>query len=54
MTREEAKEELMAIRPDRPKLKENRRKQIAIDVAIATMDAYEDLLRLITKEGYET
>lgn len=52
MTRDEAKEELKAIRPNRPTKTCGKRKQAAIDVAIATMEAYEDLLRLITKEGY--
>lgn len=54
MTRDEAIEELKAIRPDRPTKTCGRRKQAAIDVAIATMEAYENLLRLITEKGYPT
>lgn len=53
MTRDEAKEELKAIRPNRPTKTCGRRKQAAIDVAIATMEAYENLLRLITEKGYK-
>jgi hypothetical protein len=54
MTREEAKRELQAMRPNKPWKTEGRKKQMAIDVAIATIDCYEDLLTLITQKGYPT
>ena len=52
MTRDEAKQELRYMRPNSPYKTEGRRRQAAIDVAIATMEAYEKLLRLITEKGY--
>ena len=52
MTREEAKAELKAMRPNNPRKTAGRRSQTAIDVAIETMEAYEKLLRLITEKGY--
>lgn len=41
MTTAEAKEILKEIRPYKPQKTEGRRRQAAIDVAIATIDAYE-------------
>lgn len=54
MTRDEAKEELQAMRPYKPQKAYTKRRQMAIDVAIATIESYEDLLRLITQKGYPT
>lgn len=45
MNTKEAKDILKDIRPDRPRKTEGRRKQQAIDVAIATIDAYEKIIK---------
>lgn len=50
MTRKEARDVLEEMRPSRPTKTEGRKLQRAIDVAIATMDSYEDLIRAIAKE----
>lgn len=50
MDRMEAKKELEEMNTYKPRSVKGRRKQAAIDLAIATIDAYENLLKLITKD----
>ena len=51
MTHQEIKDELFSIRPNKPHKTDKRRTQQAIDEAIEIINKYEDLLKLITKEG---
>ena len=44
MTNKEAREVLLEARPDRPRKTSDRRLQQAIDVAVSTMDSYDNLL----------
>lgn len=46
MTNEEARWILKFNRPDRPRKKDSKQLQAAIDVAIAIMEAYENLMQL--------
>ena len=48
MTNKEAREILLKNRPDKPQKTEKRQLQSAIDVAVETIDAYENLLKLIS------
>lgn len=51
MNRNEAKKELDEMRPYKPRSSKGRRKQKAIDIAIETIEAYENLLNLISKDS---
>ena len=49
MTSEEARWILKYNRPDRPRKTDKRQLQQAIDAAIATMEAYENLMKMMLK-----
>lgn len=46
MTNSEARDILLSIRPERPRRTEQRRLQQAIDVALTTMESYDNLIKL--------
>ena len=50
MTNKEAREVLIAYRPNRPQKLSHKKLQQAIDVALETMDAYDNLLKAISVE----
>ena len=54
MTTKEAKTILKEKRPDRPRKTTGRKLQMAIDVAIATIDDYEKIIKTLNENGTET
>lgn len=49
MERDEIKEMLLELRPDKPRKAKGRKQQIAVDEALKILDKYEELLKLITR-----